>query len=177
MNLRGFDPAGDPAAPAEAVRGFLDALGVAPERIPPSADAQAGLYRSLLAGRQMLIVLDNARDEQQVRPLLPASPGCLVLITSRSQLAGLAAADGARLLTLDVPSHAEAGRCSPPGSAPSAPPPSRTRSTEIAQPVRAAAAGAGRRRRPAAARPRLPLTALAAELSDSRRPARRPGRR
>ena len=79
-----------------------------PERIPASPEAQAGLYRSLLAGRRMLIVLDNARDEQQVRPLLPASPGSLVLVTSRSQLAGLAAADGARLLSLDVLAHAEA---------------------------------------------------------------------
>jgi hypothetical protein len=81
---------------------------VAPERIPSSLDAQAGLFRSLLASKKMLIVLDNARDEQQVRPLLPASPGCLVLVTSRRQLAGLAAADGARLLALDLPSHAEA---------------------------------------------------------------------
>jgi len=108
VNLRGFDDAGAPAAPAEAIRGFLDALGVAPERIPASLDGQAGLFRSLLAGRKMLVVLDNAHDEQQVRPLLPASPGCLVLVTSRRQLGGLAAADGARLLTLDLPSHAEA---------------------------------------------------------------------
>jgi tetratricopeptide (TPR) repeat protein/transcriptional regulator with XRE-family HTH domain len=107
-NLRGFDPAGSPAAPAEAVRGFLDALGVPPERIPRQLDAQAGLYRSLLADRKMLIVLDNARDEEQVRPLLPASPAGLVLVTSRSQLAGLAAADGARLLSLDVLTHDEA---------------------------------------------------------------------
>ncbi len=108
VNLRGFDPSGIPATSAEAIRGFLDALGVLSERVPRSAEAQAGLYRSMLAGRQMLIVLDNARDEQQVRQLLPASLGCLVLVTSRSQLSGLAAADGARLLTLDVLSHSEA---------------------------------------------------------------------
>jgi DNA-binding SARP family transcriptional activator len=108
VNLRGFDHTDAPAAPAEAVRGFLDALGVTPERIPIGPDAQAGLFRSLLADRKVLIVLDNARDEQQVRPLLPAGPGCLVLITSRRQLVGLAAADGARLLTLDLLSHAEA---------------------------------------------------------------------
>jgi DNA-binding SARP family transcriptional activator/tetratricopeptide (TPR) repeat protein len=108
VNLRGFDPSGTPATAAEAIRGFLDALGVPPGRIPPTPEAQAGLYRSLLADKRMLIVADNARDEQQVRPLLPASPGSLVLVTSRSQLGGLGAADGARLLSLDVLSHAEA---------------------------------------------------------------------
>ena len=102
VNLRGFDPSGNPATPTVAVRGFLDALGVPPNRIPPEADAQAALYRSLMASKQMLIVLDNALDEQQVRPLLPASPASLVIVTSRSQLAGLAATDGARLLSLDV---------------------------------------------------------------------------
>jgi tetratricopeptide (TPR) repeat protein len=108
VNLRGFGHGDGPAEPAEVIRGFLDVLSAAPERIPPSLDAQAGLYRSLLAGRKLLIVLDNARDEQQVRPLLPASRGCLVLVTSRRQLTGLAATDGARLLTLDLPGHAEA---------------------------------------------------------------------
>jgi DNA-binding SARP family transcriptional activator len=108
VNLRGFDHTGAPAAPAEAIRGFLDALGVAAERIPAGLDAQAALYRSLLAGKRMLIVVDNARVADHVRPLLPGSPGCLVLVTSRSQLAGLAVADGADVLTLDLPSHAEA---------------------------------------------------------------------
>jgi tetratricopeptide (TPR) repeat protein len=108
VNLRGFDPSGVPMPPADAVRGFLDALGVPPESIPRSADAQAGLYRSLLADRRMLIVLDNARDEQQVRPLLPASPGTLVLVTSRNQITGLAAAEGARVITLDALTHSEA---------------------------------------------------------------------
>ena len=108
VNLRGFDPSGTPAAPEAAIRGFLDALGVPPGRVPPGAEAQAGLYRSLLADRRMLIVLDNARDERQVRPLLPASPGSLVLVTSRSQLGGLGAAEGARLVSLDVLSHGEA---------------------------------------------------------------------
>jgi DNA-binding SARP family transcriptional activator len=108
VNLRGFVPSGSPAAPAEAIRGFLDALGVPPQRIPADADAQAALYRSLVAERRMLIVLDNARDEAQVRPLLPASPASMVIITSRNQLTGLAAADGARLLSLDVLTHDEA---------------------------------------------------------------------
>jgi len=108
VNLRGFYPSGTPASPAAAISGFLDALGVPPGRIPASLEAQAGLYRNLVSGKRMLILLDNARDEQQVRPLLPASPCSLVLVTGRSQLGGLAATDGARLLTLDVLSHAEA---------------------------------------------------------------------
>jgi DNA-binding SARP family transcriptional activator/tetratricopeptide (TPR) repeat protein len=108
VNLRGFDPSGTPVTPEAAIRGFLPALGVPPERMPATAVAQAGLYRGLLADKRMLIVLDNARDEQQVRPLLPASHGTLVIVTSRSQLGGLAAADGARLLTLDVLPRAEA---------------------------------------------------------------------
>jgi DNA-binding SARP family transcriptional activator len=108
INLRGFGPSGPPVTAAAAVRLFLDGLGVAAERIPPGLDAQTGLYRSLLAGRKMLIVVDNARDPEQVRPLLPGAPGCLVLVTSRNELTGLAAADGAHLLTLDVLSEAEA---------------------------------------------------------------------
>src|SRR5690242_12144012 len=107
VNLRGYDPSGAPLPPAEAIRGFLDALGVAAPHVPAGPQAQAGLYRSLLAGQRMLILLDNARDAAQVRPLLPGSAGCLVLVTSRSQLTGLAAADGARLLTVDVLTGAE----------------------------------------------------------------------
>jgi tetratricopeptide (TPR) repeat protein len=102
VNLRGFDPAGPPMTPAEAVRGFLDAFEVPPERIPVSLDAQAALYRSLLAGRRVLVVLDNARDAGQVRPLLPGSPGCVVVVTSRNRLTSLIAAEGARPLTLDL---------------------------------------------------------------------------
>jgi DNA-binding SARP family transcriptional activator/Tfp pilus assembly protein PilF len=108
VNLRGFDPLGAPVEPAAAIRGFLESLGVSAERIPGDAEAQAGLYRSLLAGRRVLVVLDNARDETQVRPLLPGSPSCLVLVTSRTRLTGLAAAEGARLVSLDVLSEAEA---------------------------------------------------------------------
>jgi DNA-binding SARP family transcriptional activator len=107
VNLRGFDACGW-LDPAEAVRGFLDALGVPVDRVPDSLDAQAALYRSLLAGKRVLVLLDNARDVEQVRPLLPGSPGCLVVVTSRNQLASLVAADGARPLTLDLLTAGEA---------------------------------------------------------------------
>jgi tetratricopeptide (TPR) repeat protein len=107
VNLRGFDPGGSVMNPAEAVRGFLDALEMAPQRIPVGLDAQAALYRSLLSGRRMLVVLDNARDAGQVRPLLPGAPGCLVLVTSRNQMSGLVAADGAYSVALDLLTPAE----------------------------------------------------------------------
>jgi DNA-binding SARP family transcriptional activator len=108
VNLRGFGPSGTPVTPADAVRRFLDALQVPASQIPPGPEAQQDLYRSLLAGRRMLIVLDNASDAAQVRPLLPGGPGCLVLVTSRCQLTSLIAAEGAHPLTLDVLSPAEA---------------------------------------------------------------------
>jgi DNA-binding SARP family transcriptional activator/tetratricopeptide (TPR) repeat protein len=108
VNLRGFDPTGSVMTSAEAVRTFLDAFCVPAHRIPVSLEAQVGLYRSLLAGRRVLVVLDNARDAEHVRPLLPGSPGCLVVVTSRNQLTSLAAAEGAHPLTLDLLTDAEA---------------------------------------------------------------------
>jgi len=108
VDLRGFGPAKQVMDPAEAIRAFLDALEVPPDRIPSGLDAQAALYRSLLAGRRMLVVLDNARDPEQVRPLLPGSSGCIVLVTSRSQLSGLVAANGARPIDLDLLTPGEA---------------------------------------------------------------------
>jgi tetratricopeptide (TPR) repeat protein len=108
VDLRGFSPAGSVVTAADAVRRFLDALDVPPERIPLDLDAQAALFRTLVAGRRMLLVLDNARDSAQVRPLLPASPTCLVLVTSRNQLSGLVAADGAHPINLDLLSVGEA---------------------------------------------------------------------
>jgi DNA-binding SARP family transcriptional activator len=101
VNLRGFDP-GSAMAPEEAVPAFLDALGVAPHRVPSSLAAQVGLYRSLIAGKRLLVLLDNAASPEQVRPLLPGTPGCLALVTSRSQLAGLVATAGARPVPLDL---------------------------------------------------------------------------
>ncbi|MFY1672723.1 AfsR/SARP family transcriptional regulator [Plantactinospora sp. WMMB334] len=108
VNLRGFDPDGAVVDPAEAVRGFLDAFGVAARRIPVGLAAQTALYRSLVAGRRMLVVLDNARDAAQVRPLLPGASGCATVVTSRNQLAGLVAIDGARPVTLDLFTTSEA---------------------------------------------------------------------
>ncbi|MBB5873998.1 DNA-binding SARP family transcriptional activator [Allocatelliglobosispora scoriae] len=110
VNLRGFDPTGAVMTTAEAMRGFLDALGVAPQRVPPGVETQSALLRSLLAGRRVLMLLDNARDADQVRPLLPGAPGCMVLVTSRQQLTGLITTEGARPITLDVLSHDDARR-------------------------------------------------------------------
>lgn len=108
VNLRGFDPIGAVMTPAEAIRRFLDALEVPPERIPATFDAQAALYRSRLADRKMLVLLDNARDADHVRPLLPGSPGCLTLVTSRNQLTSLVASHGALPLMLELLSSQEA---------------------------------------------------------------------
>ncbi len=102
VNLRGFDPGPSAITAATAIRGFLDALGVGAQQIPTEVDAQAALFRSLLAGRRMLILLDNARDADHVRPLLPGTPGCLVLITSRHQMSSLVSVEGAHTVTLDV---------------------------------------------------------------------------
>jgi len=107
VNLRGFDPTGSPVLPAEAVRRFLDAFDVPPQQIPAAFEAQVSLYRSLLASRRVLVVLDNARDAAQVRPLLPGGSGCMALVTSRNRLPGLVA-EGARPLTLDLMSIDEA---------------------------------------------------------------------
>jgi DNA-binding SARP family transcriptional activator len=101
LNLRGYAQ-GRPLRPIEALTALLGALGIPPREVPVEVGAAAARYRSHLAGRRILIVLDNARSSSQVRPLVPASAGCLVLITSRDRLSGLVAQDGARRLTLDV---------------------------------------------------------------------------
>ena len=107
VNLRGYDP-GPPMAPDQVLERFLSALGVPHAAIPTDLESRADLYRSQVAGRRVLIVLDNASSVRQVRPLLPGSPGCLVLVTSRSRLSGLIARDGARRLSLDMLSDVEA---------------------------------------------------------------------
>ena len=110
VNLRGFGPAGSAMEPAEAIHGFLDAFAVPSDRIPLDLDARAALYRSILADLRVLVVLDNARDVDQVRPLLPGSPGSVVVVTSRNQLMSLVAADGAHPVALDLLPAAEARR-------------------------------------------------------------------
>jgi hypothetical protein len=104
LDLRGADPA--PPGPAELLGGLLRDLGVPDAEQPAGAEARAARYRSLLAGRRLLLLLDNARDAAQVRPLLPGHPGCAVLVTSRNRLSGLA---GAVFENLDVLAEAEEG--------------------------------------------------------------------
>jgi DNA-binding SARP family transcriptional activator len=101
-NLRGFDPARAPMEPAEALQGFLEALGVPPGKVPANVEAQSALYRTLLQDRRVLVLLDNARDAEQVRPLLPGSAACQVIVTSRNSLSGLVAEVGAQPLHLQV---------------------------------------------------------------------------
>ena len=168
VNLRGMDPATAPMEPGEALRFFLDSFGVPPHRIAVGPEAQAALYRSLLDGKRMLIVLDNASNAAQVRPLLPGSPGCLVVVTSRNQMAGLVAAEGAVPLTLDVLSQEEAHEmlarrlghdrvCAEPEAADEI-------TEECARLPLALSIAVGR----AAGRPRRSLAELAAELRDAR---------
>jgi tetratricopeptide (TPR) repeat protein/DNA-binding XRE family transcriptional regulator len=107
VNLRGYDPR-EPVAAADALAGLLRALGVPGEQIPDETDERARLYRSMLAGRRMLVLLDNAADSEQIRALLPGDPGCVAVVTSRDSLAGLVATDGARRLDLDVLPPADA---------------------------------------------------------------------
>lgn len=107
VSLRGHGP-GEPAGTSAALGFLLHSLGVATETIPDSDDARSALLRTTLAGRRMLLVLDDARSADQVRPLLPGSGGGLVLVTSRSRLSGLVARDGAHQLAVDEFSATEA---------------------------------------------------------------------
>ena len=167
VNLRGFGPAPAPVRPAEAIRSFLDAFGVDPQQIPADADAQASLYRSLLAGQRVLVVLDNARDAEQVRPLLPGTPGCLVVVTSRSQLTPLVAAQDAYPLTLDLLPADEARDLLIRRLGPRADASTQTLDELAALCARLPLALSITAAR-AAVRPGLPLAAIAAELRDAR---------
>jgi hypothetical protein len=168
VNLRGFDPVGPPLASSDAVRGFLDAFEVPSERIPVSLDAQAALYRSLLAGRRVLVVLDNARDSDQVRPLLPGSAGSLVLVTSRPRLTELIAAEGAHPLTVNLMPVADARQLLAhrlgPGRVEAEPEAVRDIIAMCVRLPLALSIVAAR----AAAHPTFPMAALAAELREAR---------
>ncbi|NRQ30249.1 tetratricopeptide repeat protein [Nonomuraea sp. NN258] len=166
VNLRGFDPTGSAVHPAQAVRGFLDAFGIPPGSVPPGLEAQTAMYRSLLNGRRMLVVLDNARDAEQVRPLLPGTPGCLTLITSRNRLSSLAALEGANLLVLDLLTGPQARnllRVRLGGDRIAAEPGAVTSIVEQCAGLPLALAIVAAR---SAAQPHLPLAALARELEE-----------
>jgi transcriptional regulator with XRE-family HTH domain/tetratricopeptide (TPR) repeat protein len=168
VNLRGFDPAGAPVASAKAMRGFLDALAVPAQRIPAAPEEQAALYRSVLAGKRMLIVLDNARSAAQVRPLLPGSPGCLVLVTSRRQLFGLAVADGAHMLTLGLLTDTEARDLLARRVGPELVLAEHEAADELIRLCARLPLALSIAATCAVARPGMPLGALAAELADAR---------
>ncbi|MDT8912054.1 BTAD domain-containing putative transcriptional regulator [Amycolatopsis sp. PS_44_ISF1] len=108
INLRGYHPTTQPIAAPDALRTFLTALGVPGPSIPTDPDERVALYRTRMADRTMLVILDNARDAAQVRPLLPGASGCVVIATSRDQLAGLIALDGATPLGLELLTHDKA---------------------------------------------------------------------
>ncbi|TDC81028.1 tetratricopeptide repeat protein [Micromonospora sp. KC606] len=170
LNLRGFDPGGQPMPSDAALRTLLELLGVSPAKHPTTIEALAGLYRSQLADARMLLLLDNARDAEQVRPLLLGSPGSMVLVTSRSDLASLVATEGARPLWLDGLDADRArlllARRLGPDRLAAEPDAVDTVITACAGLPLALAIIAAR----AATRPTLPLSALAAELADAGNP-------
>ncbi|MFI2364547.1 AfsR/SARP family transcriptional regulator [Promicromonospora sp. NPDC019610] len=161
-NLRGFDPTSAPVPPGTVVRAFLEALGVAKGRVPASEDALLALYRGVVAGRRLLVVLDNARDADQVAPLLPGSGPGVAVVTSRATLTGLGAArvalgtltpaEGFDLLALRV----GAERCA-------AEPEAARRIVERCAGLPLAVVIAAAR---VLARPAFPLSAVADELAD-----------
>jgi DNA-binding SARP family transcriptional activator/tetratricopeptide (TPR) repeat protein len=169
LDLRGFDPGLDPLPTGAAIRSFLDGLRMPSDQIPTGLDAQAGLYRSLLAGRRMLIVLDNAASAGQIRSLLPGAGRCLVIVTSRRQLTPLAATEGAHILTLDVLTATEAHDllATRLGQTRVAADPAATAElcAECARLPMALSIVAAR----AESRPAFPLAAIAGELRDARR--------
>jgi DNA-binding SARP family transcriptional activator/tetratricopeptide (TPR) repeat protein len=108
VDLRAFSPDSEPMAPTAALSGFLATLGIESRSIPSDVHVQSALFRSLIAGKRMLVVLDNARDTDQVVPLLPGGETCMVVVTSRNRLAGLVTGYGAHRLSLGALSEGEA---------------------------------------------------------------------
>jgi DNA-binding SARP family transcriptional activator/tetratricopeptide (TPR) repeat protein len=168
VDLRGRDPSAPPVEPGGALRFFLDAFGVPKHRIVAPLEERAALFRSLVDGKRVLIVLDSASSAAQVRPLLPGSPGCLVVVTSRNQMAGLVAAEGATLITLDVlgddEAHEMLGRRLGQERVAAEPAAADEIVAACARLPLALSIAVGR----AAGRPKRPLAELAAELRDAR---------
>ncbi|MGI5206124.1 ATP-binding protein [Spirillospora sp. CA-108201] len=167
VDMRGYGP-GRPLTAGEALDGFLRALGAPPEAIPDDPGQRASIYRTLLDGKRMLIVVDNAASPSDIRPLLPASRGCFALITSRSTLAGLAAREGAARVTLDVlsPDESVALLATVLGTDRVAEdPPAALRVAELSGHLPLALRVVAEH---AAGRPELPLAGLVAELEDER---------
>ncbi|WP_158891313.1 ATP-binding protein [Amycolatopsis anabasis] len=108
VDLRGFDPSHPPLPAGDAIRGFLDGFDVPPERIPLRVDSQASLFRSIVAARRVLVVLDNARDADQVRSLLPGGLRSAVVVTSRTELTGLVVREGVEQIKLGLLEDADA---------------------------------------------------------------------
>ncbi|MBO3733040.1 AfsR/SARP family transcriptional regulator [Glycomyces niveus] len=163
LNLRGFDPVGQPVSPREALRHFLEALHTAPAQMPSDLEGQAALYRSLLSDKRILVLLDNARDLDQVRPLLPGTAASLTLVTSRNSLSGLVA-HGARSIALAGLDDQDAGRFLQrriPDGRPAAEPEAAARIIEACDGLPLALAIVAAR---ATTRPDFSLTALAAAL-------------
>jgi DNA-binding SARP family transcriptional activator/Tfp pilus assembly protein PilF len=167
VNLRGYDPS-QPVTAADALAGFLRSLGVPGPDIPPEEDQRAAKYRSMLAGTRTLVVLDNASTVEQVRPLLPGSSSCAVVVTSRDSLAGLVARDGARRLDLDLlpPPDAIALLRELLGAQADAEPDAVTQLAEQCARLPLALRVAAEL---AAARPAVPIATLVTELTDRQR--------
>lgn len=166
VNLRGYDP-GQPVSAADALAGFLRALGVPGQHIPAEPDERAARYRSLLAGRRMLVLIDNAGSVEQVRPLLPGTAGCVAVVTSRDSLVGLVARDGARRLDLNLLPLAESVgllRALIGGRADADPAAAEALAGQCARLPLALRVAAEL----AATRPGVPLASLVGELSDQR---------
>ena len=166
VDLRGYGPA-EPLPVTEALAGFIRALGWAGRNLPAEPAERAALYRSLLSGRRALVLLDNARSAEQVRPLLPGTPGCVAVVTSRDALSGLVARDGAQRLELDVLPAADAAAllCSLIGARAEADPGAVRELSALCSWLPLALRVAAEL---AAARPRVSVAGLVRELADPR---------
>ncbi|MEV7625123.1 tetratricopeptide repeat protein [Actinoplanes sp. NPDC089786] len=167
IDLRGYDP-GEPVSPGDALARLLGSLGVPREAVPRDVEERAARFRTLTTGRRMLLVLDNAASAEQVRPLLPGSGSCLVVVTSRDALAGLVAVNGARRLDLDLLPRPDALRLlrGLAGERVDAEPEMAATLAELCGRLPLAIRIAAQL---AASRPRLPLADLVEELGDERR--------